>query len=148
MRRRRLLQVALGFSLVALASTSHARRRVRFGGQGISGSSAQPGIGGGGYRADAMTRAEIKGCLEQEKTINDSGDQLDREDEVLKKLQSSLDRYDKRAVDDFNSRASRFNGNGKVFNVKVDTFNKLCAGRTYYQSDMTSVMNELRMGIR
>lgn len=148
MNRRNLLQVVLGVTLAALASNSYARRRVRFGGRGISTSSNSLGSAGGAYPVNAMSRAEIKSCLEQEKLINEKADQLDHQEELLKKLQLSLDRYSQEAVDDFNSRVSRFNANGNLLNVKVDTFNKLCAGRTYYQSDMTSVLNELRMGIR
>jgi hypothetical protein len=156
-----LAMFTLMFASQAEARRGGGRRRVNFSGKGIP--------QGASHSGTVLSREQLRHCVDEERKINSLSDSveidqamLDSEQAGLKQLERTIEReqfhvnrYSQESVDSFNSlvdqhrkKVAAFNNkltplNEKVssLNSSIDGFNKQCAQRAYYESDMNAVLN-------
>ena len=131
-----LLAKVVGIGVLSLSTEAVARRRrIRFSGRGISGSSQ--------YAGPVLSRAELKSCVEQERQINAGMNELDRQEAYLNQQHVFVNHYSPQSVDNYNRLVNEFNARSAQVNAQASHFNASCANHAYYESDMTAVRTEL-----
>lgn len=145
--------LALGLALTALLSSGELHARKRGSGssphdteQDSSGGRIRFGKGlsrGAKYSGPTLSRQQLAVCVQMQERVNSAFAKLDRDEALLKQQEAAVDPYSQVSVDNFNSLVSAFNADGERANAGVDQFNKACADRAYYESDMQAVRREL-----
>ena len=162
MKRRDFIWLGVAglISLAATPATARRRRSFSLGG-GM--------VGRGNYDPDVLSESQLETCVRSEREIDSQEAKFESAEydaarqqleDLSRKIDISnitVDRYSQASIDehnalidtynkllgDFEPLESEYNSKAESFGLLVDRFNRDCAGKRYYDSDMQAVIRRL-----
>lgn len=95
------------------------------------------------YTANTMRVNELKQCVRLENQIELLDQGMVFQEADINKAETTLNRYSKKSVSQYNALVDDYNSAGASRSAKVREYNSLCANKSYFADDLATAQAEV-----